>query len=119
SRHRPDETLLIVPLVPRFHLWLLPPLQSQICTFAPAEALSGASRHLPSDCNVWPLTVHRWLAPPLQSQMMGCVPLVVLLPGTWRQRPEAGLTSVDDEPPVPMLPGTDTSALYQVAAILS
>src|SRR5690349_4097056 len=111
----------MVPLALSVHRWLVPPLQSQICVRAPAAAFSGASRHLPSAWRVWPLSVQRWFVPPLQSQMIGWVPLVVLPPGTSRQRPDAALTRVDDElpPGLPMLPGTDCSAPYQVAAILS
>src|SRR3954470_20254328 len=86
SRHRPDCTLLIVPLALRFHCWFVPPWQSHSCAFAPAEALVGASRHLPRGRTVWPVNVQPWLSPPLQSQMTGWVPLAVLLPGTSRHR---------------------------------
>src|SRR5688572_1048244 len=102
SRHSPDWTLLIVPLVLTVHCWLVPPVQSQIRTTVPAGALAGASRHLPSDWKVWPLSAHCWLAPPLQSHMDSWVPLVVLLCGRSRQRPDAALTSV--LPPLPPPP---------------
>src|SRR5581483_350135 len=86
----------MVPLALRFHCWLLPPLQSQIWTFEPAVAPNGTSRHLPSERRVCPVRVQCWLLPPLQSQMIGWVPLVLLAPGTSRQRPDAALTRVDD-----------------------
>src|SRR3954452_4291819 len=54
SRHRPDCVPRRVPSELRVHCWFVPPLQSQICTFAPAAAFGGASRHLPSAWTVWP-----------------------------------------------------------------
>src|SRR5690349_1215815 len=111
----------MVPLALSVHRWLVPPLQSQICVRAPAAAFSGASRHLPSAWRVWPLSVQRWFVPPLQSQMIGWVPLVVLPPGTSRQRPDAVPTSAAPVPVdgSPSDPGTERRAEYQVAAILS
>ena len=38
-------------------------------------------------------TVHFWALVPLQSQICSCVPSVVLLPGSSRQRPDCGFSS--------------------------
>src|SRR6185436_7288687 len=104
SRHRPDCRPTIVPSALNVHCWLVPPLQSHSCAFAPAVADSGASRHLPRTCRLWPATVQRWLAAPLQSQMIGCVPLAVLLFGMSRQRPDAALTSANEDGGGSMVP---------------
>src|SRR5659263_341604 len=94
SKHSPDRAPRIVPSVCTVHCWLVPPLQSHICTRAPAAASSGASRHLPSERRVPSVWLHLWLAPEPQSQITRPVPFVVALAGTSRHRPDAALTSV-------------------------
>src|SRR3569833_989134 len=70
----------------RVHLWLAPPLQSQISSWVPlALPEPGTSRQrpdwtlfrVPSDCGV-----HCWLVPPLQSHRSMSVPLAVPWPVT-------------------------------------
>jgi hypothetical protein len=47
SRHSPDPTPVMVPLLLRVHCWLVPPLQSQMSTLLPGEVAAPAtSRHL-------------------------------------------------------------------------
>lgn len=92
SRHSPDRTPVIVPLVLMSHCWLVPPLQSQMTTAVPLVVpLFLASRHLSpwifsSLPAVW---VQRWLAWPLQSHSCAWVPLAVVEAGMSIQRPEA------------------------------
>src|SRR5690242_6103042 len=100
SRQRPDWTLLIVPSALRFQRWFAPPWQSHSCARAPAVALVGESRHLPSDWSVWLVFAQFWLAAPVQSRIAGWTPLAVLAFGTSRQRPEPTPTSVE---PVPVV----------------
>ena len=50
SRHSAGKrTLLTVPLPLNVHCWLVPPLQSQICTRVPLAALGGDVEALAED----------------------------------------------------------------------
>src|SRR3954466_15559524 len=90
STHSPDCTPAMLPLLLRFHCWLVWPLQSQMITAVPLVVpLPDASRHLPSTVSCLPpVTVHRWLAAPLQSQICIWVPFAVDEFGSSRHRPD-------------------------------
>src|SRR6185437_5857243 len=92
------------PFALTFHCWLAPPLQSQICTFAPGLVLPPlTSRHLlPYTVSILAgVDVHDWLRPPLQSQISTCAPFAVDAPVTSRQRLEPTPRMIDVVPPMP------------------
>src|SRR5256714_13377936 len=76
----------------RFHCWLAPPVQAQICSGVPsAEDTPVASRHLPDPVftNWVPLAVHFWALVPLQSYSWTLVPSAVPAPATSKHLPSA------------------------------
>src|SRR3954449_6726364 len=96
STHNPDCTPAMLPLLLRFHCWLVCPLQSQMMTAVPLVVPRPlASRHLPPNTVSCLLAVyvHRCPDPPWQSKSCSCVPLVVLAFGTSRHRPDCWPTS--------------------------
>src|SRR5579884_303646 len=87
--------------------------QSQICNcgpIAPYKSSPGTSTHLPPGALIgWPLlTKNCWSAAPSQASMSRTVPAAVLPPGSVRQSPDCGLSSVPSScgthfcPPTPL-----------------
>src|SRR5579884_3524648 len=74
---------------PRFHCWLLPPLQVHSSTSAPSAVDAPVTSRQSPDCApvMVPLELkfHCWLLWPLQGQMITFVPLVVPWPLASRQ----------------------------------